>query len=188
MAERGNRALSPEEIIEEIKKREPEKITCDRILVPTDGSGQAFKAVLQAVRLARATGAELTLLMAIDYNREVAAFEQVSLSGYVPSELKIGAWQFLAQLMHVIPATVAAHPRIEVGDARDVILDVAAEEESELIVMGSRGLDTLSSFFMGSVSRYVVENAKCPVLLVKGMPDDWDEENGFTGGAFEKKK
>ncbi len=63
------------DIIEEIKKRNPQEIHCDRILVPTDGSGQAFRAVGQAIHLAAVTGAELTLLMAVDYNKEVAAFE-----------------------------------------------------------------------------------------------------------------
>ncbi len=29
---------------------------------------------------------------------------------------------------------------------------------------------------VGSVSRFVLEQAPCPVLLVKGLPDDWDEE------------
>ena len=167
---------SPEKLIEEIKKRNPQEIHCDRILVPTDGSGQAFRAVGQAIHLAAVTGAELTILMAVDYNKEVAAFEQVSLGGYVPAELQVAAYKFLADLMHVIPSEIRAHTRVEVGDARDIIVDVATEEESDLIVMGSRGFGTFRSLLVGSVSRFVLEQAPCPVLLVKGLPDDWDEE------------
>ena len=80
-------------LMEEIQTREPQHIHCDHILVPTDGSGQAFKAVNEAIQMAAMTGAELTLLMAIDLNKHVAAFEQVSLSGYVPAELKSTAYQ-----------------------------------------------------------------------------------------------
>ena len=172
-------AKSPEQYIEEIQKRDPQKIHCDRILVPTDGSGQAFKAVGEAIHLAAVTEAELTLLMVVDYDSEVAAFEQVSLSGYVPAELEVAAWHFLADLMHVIPPEISAHPRVEAGDPADVIVAVANEEESDLIVMGSRGLGTLGGLLTGSVSAAVLEAAPCPVLLCKGMPDDWEDDENY---------
>jgi len=35
------------------------------------------------------------------------------------------------------------------------------------IIIGSRGLGRIRQFFMGSVSKYVVEHAHCPVLVVK---------------------
>lgn len=167
--------MSNEALIQEIMTRPRQEIRCERILVPTDGSGQAFMATKEAIRLARATGAELTLLMVVDYDREVAAFEQVSLSGYVPAELKIAAYQYLAELMHVIPVELKAHTRVEVGIPEEIIPAVAAEEESDLIVMGSRGFGAVHSFLVGSVSRAVLQQTNCPVLLCKGVPDDWDE-------------
>ena len=171
--------MSKEELIEEIKARPRQVIRCDRILVPTDGSGQAFKAVNEAIHLAAQTGAELTLLMTVDYNKNVAAFEQVSLSGYVPAELKIAAYQFLADLMHVIPIEVKAHTRVEVGNPGETIVDIAEEEESDLIVMGTRGFGTFRSLLVGSVSNYVMQQAHCPVLLCTGMPDDWDDDDNY---------
>ena len=170
-----------EELIEEIQNRpkQERKIECKRILVPTDGSGQAFKAVNQAIEMARATGAEMTVMMAVDLNRNISAFEQVSMSGYIPAELKVAAFQFLADLMHVIPPEVQAHTRVEIGDPGECIADVAEEEESDLIVMGCRGFGTIRSLLVGSVSNYVMKHVTCPVLLVKGMPDDWDEEDNF---------
>lgn len=159
-------------LIEEIKTRPKQEIKCNRILLPTDGSGQAFKAVKEAVQLAAVTKAEITLLMVVDYNQNVAAFEQVSLSGYVPAELKIAAYQFLAELMHVIPSEIHAHTRVEVGSPGEVILRVAEEEESDMIVMGTHGFGTFRSLLMGSVSSFVTQHADCPVLLCKGMPED----------------
>ena len=170
---------SAEAYIAEIQKRNPQDIRCDRILVPTDGSGQAFKALGEAIHLAATTDAELTLLMVVDYDSEVAAFEQVSLSGYVPAELEVAAWRFLAELMHVIPTEVSAHPRVESGDPADVIVSVAEEEESDLVVMGSRGLGTLGGLLTGSVSAAVLKSAPCPVLLCKGMPDDWEDDENY---------
>ena len=170
------------EIVAAIQERQGEPaahIKCHRILVPTDGSGTAFKAVGQAIQLAEATGAELTLLMVVDYNRNVAAFEQVSLSGYVPAELKIAAYQFLADLMHVVPRHVRAHTRVEAGDPAETVLDVAEQEESDLIVMGTRGFGTFRRLLLGSVSSQVLAQAHCPVLLVKGMPEGWADEDNF---------
>ena len=168
-------------VIQERQGEPARHVKCHRILVPTDGSGTAFKAVGEAIQLAEATGAELTLLMVVDYNKNVAAFEQVSLSGYVPAELKIAAFQFLADLMHVIPRHVRAHTRVEGGDPAETVLDIAEEEESDLIVMGSRGFGTFRRLLMGSVSSQVLAQAHCPVLVVKGMPDDWADEDNFLG-------
>ena len=119
--------------------------------------------------------------MTVDLNDHVSAFEQVSLSGYVSAELKIAAYQFLADLMHVIPSDIPAHARVEAGDPADMIIEVAAQEESDLIVIGSRGMSSLKSFFMGNVSAQVLRRASCPVLVSKGMPDDWDEEAEQAG-------
>ncbi|MCI6606395.1 MAG: universal stress protein [Mitsuokella jalaludinii] len=145
--------MEREELIEEIQHRKPQTIRCDRILVPTDGSGQAFRAVNEAIQLAAVTGAQLTLLMVVDLNKHVAAFEQVSLSGYVPAELKIAAYQFLSDLMHVIPSEIKARTRVEVGNPSEVICDVADEEQSNDI-------------------KHAYQNSKMPPV-VKCIYDRW---------------
>ena len=48
-----------------------------------------------------------------------------------------------------------------------VILDFAETNDIDLIVMGSRGLGVVKGVLLGSVSQYVVEQSKCPVLVVK---------------------
>ncbi|MBR6268720.1 MAG: universal stress protein, partial [Selenomonadaceae bacterium] len=39
--------------------------------------------------------------------------------------------------------------------------------EADLVVMGSRGLGVVKGVLLGSVSQYIVEQSKCPVLVVK---------------------
>ncbi|HEX9770312.1 MAG TPA: universal stress protein [Kiloniellales bacterium] len=53
------------------------------------------------------------------------------------------------------------------GDPADEILRYAEPNGIDLIATGSRGLGGLKSLFLGSVSHKLVENAKCPCLVVK---------------------
>ena len=156
---------------------EGEKIK--NILVPTDGSGQAFKALLKAIQVAQFYEAKITLLMCVELEKEVSAFEQVSLSGYIPTELNIAAHDFLSDLMLVVPSDIKVKTRVEIGDPAETILDFAKYEKINLIVMGKSGLKTLGTENTGSVANYVKENAPCQVVLVEGMPDDWADDENF---------
>lgn len=53
------------------------------------------------------------------------------------------------------------------GDPAEAIMDYAKEINTDLIIMGSRGLGLVRGVLLGSVSKYVLEHAKCPVLIVK---------------------
>jgi nucleotide-binding universal stress UspA family protein len=55
---------------------------------------------------------------------------------------------------------------IRTGHPAEEILRCAEEEDVELIIIGTRG-SRVGRFFIGSVSREVVNNSKVPVLLVK---------------------
>ena len=155
-------------------------INVEKILVPTDGSGQAFKAVNQAIHFAAVCDAKITLLMCVEIDREVAAFEQVSMSGYVPNELKAAALQFLTELIRVIPKEIGVEMRVETGDPSEVICQMSAAEGFDLIVMSNQGFgSSASEEKIGHVSRHVMANAACPVIIVKGMPDDWHDDDNY---------
>jgi nucleotide-binding universal stress UspA family protein len=57
--------------------------------------------------------------------------------------------------------------RLKQGDPKDVVCQVADEEDVELIIMGSRGLSRLESILANSVSQYVFQLTSRPMLLVK---------------------
>ena len=59
------------------------------------------------------------------------------------------------------------NPRLKQGDPKDIVCQVADEEKSELIIMGSRGLGRLQSILENSVSQYVFQLTSHPMLLVK---------------------
>ena len=159
---------------------ETSEVLVKNILVPTDGSGQAFKALLQAINIAEAWGARITLMMVVKIEEDIAAFEQVSLGGYIPFELNAAAYEFLSELRQVVPNEIETKIRVEVGEPAQEIVNAA--NDYDLIVMGSRGFGGMDDS-QGSVAKFVQENCSKPVIFAKGMPSDWDEDNNFLGGT-----
>ena len=180
--EKSRAELSPE-VVEEEKTDEPEILQegkkIQHILVPTDGSGQAFKALLKAIQIAEFYEARITLLMCVEFEKEISAFEQVSLSGYVPAELNAAAYDFLSDLMAVVPGDIKVKTRVEIGDPGETAVNFAKYEKCDIIVMGEKGFGGFGKKELGSVAKYVKENAPCQVVLVEGMPDDWADEENF---------
>ena len=53
------------------------------------------------------------------------------------------------------------------GDAAEMIIDEAEKEDTDMIVMGTRGLNGAQRWLLGSVSSRVVQHAPCNVLVVR---------------------
>jgi nucleotide-binding universal stress UspA family protein len=53
------------------------------------------------------------------------------------------------------------------GDPGPTIVEFSNEQEMDLVVIGSRGLNTLQEMMLGSVSHKVAKHTQCPVLIVK---------------------
>lgn len=52
------------------------------------------------------------------------------------------------------------------GEAGVAITEMVMKEKCDIVIMGSRGMGTLRSILLGSVSDYVIHHSKCPVLIV----------------------
>ncbi|TVP69364.1 MAG: universal stress protein [Leptolyngbya sp. LCM1.Bin17] len=65
--------------------------------------------------------------------------------------------------------------RLEFGDPKHTICQVAKEINCDLIVVGSHGYGVVERVLLGSVSDYVVHHARCPVLVVRD--DNSSEKN-----------
>ncbi|KAE8677760.1 USP-like protein isoform 3 [Hibiscus syriacus] len=62
---------------------------------------------------------------------------------------------------------VKVEVKIESGDPRDVICQVADKINADVLVMGTHGYSLIKRAFLGSVSNHCAQNVKCPVLIVK---------------------
>ena len=134
------------------------------ILVPVDGSEGADRAIEKAVMLAEICGAKLNFLYVANINQ--LAINAVLSDAILDSVTKAGN-VILDRALEMVPAGVTKESFSDTGSPAVVILDFAETNDIDLIVMGSRGLGVVKGVLLGSVSQYVVEQSKCPVLVVK---------------------
>lgn len=133
------------------------------ILYPTDFSESCLVAFDLACALARDYEAVLV----------VAHVEPPPLAlptdGVALPPILVESGALLASLEQIRPADprVAVRHRLLTGDAADAILEAAAEEKADLIVMGTHGRGGLSRMLLGSVAEHVLRRAPCPVLTVR---------------------
>ena len=136
-----------------------------RILVPIDGSEISERTVEQAIYLAEFNQAKLDFLYVANINQlainaclSEAILEAVTKAGNV----------ILDRAIEKVPKDlIQVEGYTETGSPAVAILEFAEKMDSDLIVIGSRGLGLVKGVLLGSVSQHVVERAKCPVIVVK---------------------
>jgi len=114
----------------------------ERILVGTDGSPTAAKAVDRAAELAAAVKARLTIVSVGQQAQQVVEAEK----------------QRLADTGLDIETTTAA------GDPAAVLAEMAAGYD--LLVVGNKGMTGAGRFFLGSVPNKVSHHSPCSLLIV----------------------
>ena len=62
---------------------------------------------------------------------------------------------------------VKAETYAQEGDPANVIIEVAREQDADLIIVGARGLTALQRFLLGSVSSKLSHHAPCSVMIVR---------------------
>jgi nucleotide-binding universal stress UspA family protein len=142
-----------------------------RILFAVDDSQSARTAATALARFAPPD--HLRMLHVVD----VARYQHPSMPPMIPPDYYVRMQDLLARagqlLLNEIKATLPfefikqIETAVEVGRPADTILEAVAKHHPDLLVLGSRGLDTLQEWFVGGVSYRVVSRAACPVLLVK---------------------
>jgi nucleotide-binding universal stress UspA family protein len=123
-----------------------------RITVASDGLDGSDEVVELAIRLARGVGASLTIVHAEGSEDRV-------------HPMRVGEQG--ARIQDELPGSPDA--RIDIGSPVDAVVEGAAATDSSLIVMGSTKAKGLAA--IGSVSRRVLHDAHCSVLLVTPAGD-----------------
>ena len=138
------------------------------VLVGTDGSERAGRAVSAAVDVAK--GQDATLLLVAAFRDEDTHWETISGSGAVG----VGSLREAAEQVLMRSARLAEDRGVKQvdweargGHPADVILDVAAERGIDLIVVGNKGMTGARRYFLGGVSDKVSHHAPCSVMIVR---------------------
>jgi len=137
------------------------------VVVGTDGSRNAEAAVREAAKVAKADGAVLHLVTAYPdiptYGETIASSAKRE-----PINLRDVAEQVLARTTAELEgAGLDVVTDAREGDPAKVILDVAKEQDADLIVVGARGLTGLRRFLLGSVSSKLAHHADSSLLIVR---------------------
>ena len=136
-----------------------------KILFPTDGSEFAKKAQKQALFLANVCGAEI-IAISVTENNLVSGLPLDDEVYQLNQILKERSEENLEEFDKLNKNDLKITHVIKEGLPAKVILEVAKEEDVDLIVMGSSGKSGFDRFIMGSVADKVVNSAKCAVLVV----------------------
>lgn len=135
-----------------------------KILVPMDGSGTSKKALDYAINLARQnqgtiTGVFVIPLFSVNVARPGSKLGRAFVQG--GKKILADAKTRCAQ------NGVLFYEKILCGNEGFKITSYAQNNKADLIVMGSRGQSNVREFVLGSVSHYVTQKSKTPILVIK---------------------
>jgi nucleotide-binding universal stress UspA family protein len=130
----------------------------NKILLADSGTGQTEAMLKMLLEIPALKSSKITLLHAVPPQ--------------VTPEALSEKWEEGAKILASAMQSVHLDPRnvstmLRQGDPKDVVCAVAEELETDLIVMGSRGLQKLRAILENSVSQYVFQLSSRPMLLVK---------------------
>jgi nucleotide-binding universal stress UspA family protein len=140
-----------------------------RVVVGIDGSAESLRALGWAASYAAATGATVEALLSWHYPAEGG----VTLPGAAPKSVshEVGAAMQAAldRALTEVYGTAApakVHTTIAYGHPAEMLID--ASKDADLLVVGNRGQGAFTGMSTGSVSMHCVNQADCPVVVVRG--------------------
>jgi nucleotide-binding universal stress UspA family protein len=139
----------------------------DRIVVGTDGSETATKALKASAKLAAQSGAALHIVSGYHPKsglRVSGAGSNVEAWMVSSTDAVAGILSDAADLARREKVPVTTHH--EEGDPAKALVTIAKEVDADLVVVGNRGMKGLKGRVLGSVPNDVAHSAPCAVLIL----------------------
>lgn len=139
-----------------------------RIIVATDGSAGANRAVDTAAKLAKASGADLSILT-IGGNVTGGELRKLAdAAGDLSKTMETAANKVLTQARKRALRIGARTVKLQTGwgDPAETIIDAVRRGNVDMLVVGRRGRGRLSGLLLGSVSQKLASLAPCVVVVV----------------------
>jgi nucleotide-binding universal stress UspA family protein len=148
-----------------------------KVLIALDFDPTAQKVAETGFSLAKAIGAEVTLLHVISDPLHYSAYKQITVMGFagydntVPlilgseEELKKESLRFLKKSKEHLGDN-SIKTTVKEGDVADSILEAAEKLHADIIIIGSHSRKWLENIVMGSVAEKVLRQTVLPLLLI----------------------
>jgi nucleotide-binding universal stress UspA family protein len=139
-----------------------------RIIVATDGSTTANRAIDAGASLAKATGADLILLTIGGSVTGAVLRTLADTAGDLSDTMRLAADKILKQARRRAQRLGVRSITLKTGwgDPGDAIIDAVQRSKADLLVVGRRGQSRLSALLLGSVSQKLASFAPCAVMVV----------------------
>jgi len=141
-----------------------------KIVVGTDGSATAERAVHKATALAKAVGAELIIISA--YNNRAPA--GVAAAGISIDSGWVAAAQGAAEAVARDAAERAKSDGVTsvsynavAGDPSEALVQATQDQGADLLVVGSKGMQSTARFLLGPIANKVSRKVDCDLLIVE---------------------
>lgn len=136
------------------------------MLVPFDGSKNSFRGLDVAISIAKEAESSITLFHCID----VPPHSEFKATGEIENRLRKEVNRFMEKAENIVTKEgIKVRKKVTKGNVGYHIVKYAhsKNEKFDMVVIGSRGMGSIKSMFLGSVSNYVLHTSKIPVLVVK---------------------
>ncbi len=138
------------------------------ILVPTDYSPHAEKALNYAIGLAKTFEARIVLVHSYHIAIPMAVPDPVIVPQGFWEDARKRANEALDELRQKVESEgISCETHVSAEPPFQAITDVAQSANADIIVMGTRGLTGLKHVMLGSTAERTVRLAHCPVITVK---------------------
>lgn len=139
-----------------------------KIMCAVDFSEQSRHVAEYTATLAKALGAEIICVYVAPSLSQYVGFKvpASSIDEFV-GEIVSGAENTMSQFLDENFAGVSAAGRVLTGYAAEEILDLAGQENVDMVVMGTHGRKGIDRMLFGSVAEKIVKSAKCPVMTIR---------------------
>lgn len=140
----------------------------EKILVAVDGSENGRKALKKAKEIGRAMNSEITILHVVNDQRNNPYIVETEYRNQIMKAYAEQGEKILKSELEMFEDYKGkVTTLLKFGESAKEIINTAEEGKYDLVVMGSRGLSTLSRMMLGSISSKVVHNIRVSVLIVR---------------------
>ena len=135
-----------------------------KILVPLDGSTYSEKALKRAGDFVEGFDSEIILIYVVEKSIPVNLLDRKE---YLELLRKFGTKTLNKSKLALFKKGITAKILIKEGNIANEIEKVTKKEKCDLIIVGSKGLGSVTRLLLGSVSNKISQSSSCSVLIVK---------------------